>query len=86
VTLLLQISDPHFGTEDPGAVEALVPLVHEKRPGLVVLSGDITQRARRGQFEAARRFLDRLPAAALVVIPGNHDIPLFNVFGRLLRP
>jgi len=86
VTLLLQVSDPHFGTEHPGAVEALVSLAHEKQPGLVVLSGDITQRARRGQFEAARRFLARLPASALLVIPGNHDIPLYNLPGRIWQP
>jgi 3',5'-cyclic AMP phosphodiesterase CpdA len=86
VTTLLQISDPHFGTEQPDTVDALVSLAHEHRPGLVVLSGDITQRARRGQFSAARRFLDRLPASARIVIPGNHDIPLFNVLGRMLRP
>jgi 3',5'-cyclic AMP phosphodiesterase CpdA len=86
VTVLLQVSDPHFGTEHDGAVEALVALAHQMRPGLVVLSGDITQRARHRQFQAARRLLDRLPASAQLVIPGNHDIPLFNVFGRLWRP
>ena len=86
MTLLLQISDPHFGTEHPGVVEALVALAHAKPPGLVVLSGDVTQRARRGQFAAARRFLDRLPCSARLVIPGNHDIPLFNLPGRIWRP
>lgn len=86
MTTLLQISDPHFGTEQPEAVEALVDLAWEHRPGLVVLSGDVTQRARRRQFDSARRFLERLPASARLVIPGNHDIPLFNVLGRVLRP
>ena len=86
MTLLLQISDPHFGTERPSVVDALVRLVHEQVPNLVVLSGDITQRARRRQFHAARVFMDRLGVAATLVIPGNHDIPLFNLAIRLLNP
>jgi 3',5'-cyclic AMP phosphodiesterase CpdA len=86
MSLLIQISDPHFGTEQPAAVEALVRLVRQQSPELVVLSGDITQRARRRQFRAARAFVDRLGAPALLAIPGNHDIPLFNAAGRLFRP
>ena len=86
MTSLLQISDPHFGTERPGAVEALVAFAHARKPALVVLSGDITQRARRRQFDAARNFLKRLPASAQIAIPGNHDIPLFNVFARAWNP
>ena len=85
MTTILHISDTHFGTERAGAVEALVRLSHELLPDLVILSGDITQRARRGQFAAARAFVDRLHAP-LLVIPGNHDIPLFNVFARFLWP
>lgn len=86
MTLLLQISDPHFGTERPPVVDALVRLVHEQAPNLVVLSGDITQRARRRQFHAARVFMDRLGVTATLVIPGNHDIPLFDLATRLLNP
>jgi 3',5'-cyclic AMP phosphodiesterase CpdA len=67
-------------------VEALVVLAAEVRPDLVVLSGDITQRARRAQFDAARRLVERLTAPALVAIPGNHDIPLFNLAARVLSP
>ncbi len=85
MTLLIQISDPHFGTERLPVVDALVRLVHEQAPNLVVLSGDITQRARRGQFRAARAFVDRL-GVAMLAIPGNHDIPLFNVAARLFNP
>lgn len=86
MTVLLQISDTHFGTEQPPVVEALVRLAREQAPDLVVLSGDITQRARRKQFRAARAFVDRLGVAALLAIPGNHDIPLFNVAARLFYP
>jgi 3',5'-cyclic AMP phosphodiesterase CpdA len=49
------------------------------------VSGDLTQRARRAQFRAARDFLDALPAP-LVVVPGNHDVPLYNVFARFVTP
>lgn len=86
MTSLLHLSDLHFGTEQPEVVEALVRLVREHRPGLMVLSGDITQRARRSQFEAARRFVDRLGIPNGVVIPGNHDIPLYNLPARLTAP
>ena len=85
MTTLLQISDPHFGTERPAVVDALVRLVADQAPELVVLSGDITQRATVEQFAAARRFVDRLAAPSLVV-PGNHDVPLFDLVSRLLRP
>ncbi|HET9957537.1 MAG TPA: metallophosphoesterase [Polyangiaceae bacterium] len=84
MAVLVQISDPHFGTERPHVVEGLVALVREQQPALVVLSGDITQRARRAQFAAARAFLDRLNAPHVLVIPGNHDIPLFNPVARWL--
>ena len=86
MTLVLQISDPHFGTEQPPVVEALVRLAHTQAPDLVVLSGDITQRARRVQFRAAREFMERLGVADTLAIPGNHDIPLFNAAARLFSP
>jgi len=86
MTLLLQISDPHFGTERHEVVEALLQLAARTQPDLAVLSGDITQRARRSQFAAARAFVDRLGAMPSLVIPGNHDLPLFNVFTRVLCP
>jgi 3',5'-cyclic AMP phosphodiesterase CpdA len=86
MTLLIHLSDPHFGTEQPPVVEALVRLVRDMSPELVVLSGDITQRARRAQFCAAKIFTDRLTASAILVIPGNHDIPLFNFVARIFNP
>mgnify|MGYP002779905239 CR=1 FL=1 len=86
MSVLLQISDPHFGTEQPPVCEALVRLHRSLDPDLVVLSGDITQRARRAQFDAARAFVDRLAPRAFLAIPGNHDIPLFDVATRLVAP
>ena len=85
MTVLLQISDPHFGTEQAPVVEALVALARQQRPDLLVLSGDITQRARTAQFRAARAFTDRL-GGPLLAIPGNHDIPLFNLWARWRHP
>ena len=83
MSLVLQISDTHFGTERPPVVEALVALASQLRPDVVVLSGDITQRARRAQFDAARRLVERLPPAPLLALPGNHDIPLCNLAARI---
>lgn len=85
MSVLLQISDTHFGTEQEPVVTALLELARRTRPELVVLSGDVTQRARRAQFAAARLFVDQLPAP-VIAIPGNHDIPLFNVAARVLAP
>jgi 3',5'-cyclic AMP phosphodiesterase CpdA len=80
------VSDTHFGTEQAPIVEAAVQLISSLSPQVVVLSGDITQRAKPTQFRAARKFLDRLHTAHLLTIPGNHDIPLLDVFARALRP
>jgi 3',5'-cyclic AMP phosphodiesterase CpdA len=86
LTALLHVSDPHFGTERPRVVQALLRLATEQAPDGVVVSGDITQRARRRQFERARAFVDALPTGRRVVIPGNHDIPLGNVLARIAWP
>jgi len=85
MTVLLQISDPHFGTEQPPVVQALVALARQQRPDLLVLSGDITQRARPAPFQAARALTDRL-GVPLLAVPGNHDIQLFDLWARLRRP
>ena len=83
--VLLHISDTHFGTEQAQVVEALVALAAQQRPDVVVLSGDITQRARPAQFRAAKACVERLGAPVLA-IPGNHDIALFDLWARLTRP
>jgi 3',5'-cyclic AMP phosphodiesterase CpdA len=86
VTVLLHISDPHFGTTQPLVVQALARLAQAQRPDVLVLSGDITQRARPWQFKEARAFCDQLAVPHLLTVPGNHDIPLFNVYQRLFTP
>ena len=86
MTVLLQVSDPHFGTERLPVVEALVQLARKLNPQVLLLTGDITQRATRKQFSAARAFVERLNVPAVLAIPGNHDIPLFNLVARVLTP
>jgi 3',5'-cyclic AMP phosphodiesterase CpdA len=83
---ILHISDLHFGRTDEAVVAALVRQSRELQPDLVVVSGDLTQRARREQFREARRFLDALQAPRKIVVPGNHDVPLTNLFSRVFRP
>ncbi|MGE0666512.1 MAG: metallophosphoesterase [Sphingomonadales bacterium] len=83
---VIQISDPHFGTVRPPVAEALLRLVEVEAPDLAILSGDITQRARTHEFDEARAFVDRLHVPAWLVIPGNHDVPLYNLPARLLSP
>lgn len=85
MSVLLHISDTHFGTEQPAVVTALRDLAARERPDLVVLSGDITQRARATQFRAASDFVNQLGAPVLA-IPGNHDIPLLDLRARLTQP
>jgi 3',5'-cyclic AMP phosphodiesterase CpdA len=82
---IAQISDLHFGRHDCTVMEDLLTSVNDNRPDLVAVSGDFTQRARHAEFVEARRFLDRILQPKLVV-PGNHDVPLYNVLARLLRP
>lgn len=80
------ISDPHFGTEDPPVCIALTRELLLEAPDLVVLTGDITQRARIDQFLAARAFLDGLAPLPVLAMPGNHDLPLFDLFARFSAP
>lgn len=82
---LVHLSDLHFGRVDPMLLDPLRALVHKVAPDVVVVSGDLTQRAKSEQFEEARAWLDTLPGPQIIV-PGNHDISLYNVFRRFLAP
>jgi 3',5'-cyclic AMP phosphodiesterase CpdA len=84
---LLHISDLHFGAVFlPAVGEALLRAASDLKPDIVVASGDFTQRAKASQFAAAREFLNRLPPVPCVVVPGNHDVPLYRVLERLVSP
>src|SRR6476620_11577228 len=82
---IVHLSDIHFGRVDYEVVDRAVEKINELAPHLVVVSGDLTQRARTREFIEARHFLDRLPRPQIVV-PGNHDVPLYNVVDRFFRP
>src|ERR1043165_359659 len=82
---LVHLSDLHFGRIDPAIIDPLIETVRGLNPTLVAVSGDLTQRARSEQFKEARAFLDALPSPQIVV-PGNHDVPLHNVFARFFQP
>jgi len=82
---IVHLSDLHFGRVNLSLLEPLKDVVCEIEPDVVAISGDLTQRARSHQFQQARSFLDTLPKPQIVV-PGNHDIPLHNVFARFLEP
>lgn len=82
---LIHLSDLHFGRVNPDLEEPLLQTLHDLAPDLVVISGDLTQRARPAQFKAARAFINRIQAPVLT-IPGNHDTPLYNLFVRIFRP
>ena len=82
---IAHISDLHFGRTRESTEDALLKDLESLQPSLIAISGDLTQRALRREFKHARAFLERLPSPFLVV-PGNHDIPLFDVTRRLLLP
>lgn len=83
---VLHLSDVHFGSEHARARAATILRVIETlRPDLVVVSGDLTQRARTAEFAEARAFLEAIRVPR-VVVPGNHDVPLWNVARRLTQP
>jgi len=82
---LVHLSDLHFGRVDQALLDPLRELVHRVAPNVVVVSGDLTQRAKSEEFEQARAWLDTLPGPQIIV-PGNHDISLYNVFRRFVLP
>ncbi len=87
VLRLLHISDLHFGPPYlPAVGEALLRVAPTLNTDAIVISGDFTQRAKREQFEAAREFVDRLPDQPKVVVPGNHDVPLYRFTERMFDP
>lgn len=85
---IAHLSDIHFGAHDQKIVDAATAWLEERRPDLVIISGDLTQRARIGQFGRAAGWINRLKRAGLriLVVPGNHDIPLYDVMRRFAAP
>ncbi len=83
--IIVHLSDLHFGRVDEATTQPLIRQIKALQPHLVVVSGDLTQRARKVQFQEAGRFLESLPQPQ-IVIPGNHDVPAYNLFKRFLMP
>lgn len=85
---IAHLSDVHFGHHDPIVVQGVEAFLAEKRPNLVVISGDLTQRARVEQYQLACEFMDRIERQGLPVlaVPGNHDVPLYDIMRRFVRP
>jgi 3',5'-cyclic AMP phosphodiesterase CpdA len=80
---LIHLSDLHFGRINPAILEPLLTFIREANPTVVAVSGDLTQRARTTEYVAAREFLSRIPFP-VIVVPGNHDVPLRNPFSRFV--
>lgn len=85
---IAHLSDIHFGAHDPKIVAATEDWIQERKPDLVIISGDLTQRAKVEQFRDASAYLSRIRAAGfpILVVPGNHDVPLYDVFKRFAAP
>lgn len=82
---IIHLSDLHFGRDRPELMAPLLKRINGLDVDLVAISGDLTQRARNWQFQQARTFIDAIDAPTLVV-PGNHDTPLYNFFERVIWP
>ncbi len=78
---VVQISDLHFGNNDPRLLEPLRRAIEEIAPDVLIISGDLVEHASKEEFLAARDFLQTLPHPQMVV-PGNHDLPFYNLFAR----
>lgn len=85
MTRIFHVSDVHFGTEDRAALAWFAGVVAAEKPDLVLLTGDLTARARTREFAAVAEWLDGL-AAPVRLEPGNHDLPVLRPWQRLLRP
>ena len=85
MTRIVQVADIHFGTENPVALDAFEAAMAESDVDAIAVCGDLTQRGKRSEFEAARDWIDKFDLPRLVV-PGNHDTPLLNLYERVVSP
>lgn len=82
---LFHVSDVHFGAEDKAAIAWFGDAVRREQPDAIIMTGDLTMRARTAEFEAAAEWLESLGRPVTVEV-GNHDLPLYNLFARFVRP
>lgn len=89
VRTIFHISDVHFGPPHlPKVRQGVLDFIVQHKPDMVVLSGDLTQRAKPEQFREARAFVDQIESLGVptLVVPGNHDVPLYRVWERIFDP
>ena len=82
---IVHLSDLHFGKVDKSRINPLINIITGIKPDLVIISGDLTQRATEKEYKEAKKFIKKIKRPVFI-IPGNHDIPLFNVYRRLISP
>lgn len=84
---IMHLSDLHFGRISQKVLFDLETFIRSRKEEihLAILTGDLTQRARSHEFKQARDFLNTL-GCPLFLVPGNHDVPLYNIFLRLFSP
>jgi len=84
-TRLFHISDVHFGVEDRAALDAVAQAVRAERPDALICTGDLTQRAKHSEYAAAAEWFASL-GVPVVLEPGNHDMPYYNMIERFTDP
>lgn len=82
---IFQIADIHFGTEDPQALEKARKIISSEEADLLAISGDLTQNGRTEEFLAAADWLNTF-SLPKIIVPGNHDTPMWNLVARTMRP
>ena len=78
-------ADLHFGSVPEGLADELQSVIEAQKPDVAVIAGDLTLRARRREFEQAKVWLSSFKVPTLV-LPGNHDLPYFNLIQRFRNP
>lgn len=82
---IFHLSDIHFGLVDPAALAWAEHSIAREKPAAVAITGDLTMRARHGEFDAAREWISGLQSPVTVEV-GNHDMPYFNLWERFTDP
>ena len=85
MTRIVLLADLHFGSVPAGLAEMLRAKLADLIPDAIIIAGDLTLRSRRSEFTAAQAWLQNLPAP-LMLLPGNHDLPVWNLFERFNTP
>lgn len=82
---LAHVSDIHVGAHDDVALQGLAQDLHDAGVDATVVTGDLTMRAHRHEFERAKQVIDQFPSPTMIIL-GNHDIPLINPIRRMTSP